>query len=326
MLLPRRKPEIDLDIFITTFEAVATLLFIGIVGFYMISRKVLPESAINILAVVTIDIALPALVFVNIVMQFNPHAMPLWWHLPLYFFAFTAFAFVLAKLLSVLMLPKHKAEFTASLFYQNAVFFPLAIISGLNSSRSELMVKLFFFTLFFAPVYFSTVQFFFNDGKYKVDKSKIFNPILLATIAGISVVFCGLSRFVPDFVNESLMMVGKMSTPLLMLIFGGSMYLDYRDKGRIEFVEIVKFIIAKNLIFPAVMIGIIALFRPAYDVAFLLLLQAAVPPITSLSVMAKRYNGRTSMINQFLFSSFMISLLTIPLFMMLFEMIYGRIQ
>ncbi len=315
-----------MDIFLTTFEAVAALLFIGIVGFCVISRKILPESAISILAVVTIDIALPALVFVNIITKFDPQAMPLWWQLPLYFFAFTAAAFALAKLLGVLMRPKHKGEFASSLFYQNAVFFPLAIIAGWSSGQSEMMVKLFFFTLFFAPVFFSTVPFFFYRGDAKVNKTRIFNPILISTILGIAMVFSGLNRFVPEFVEGSLLMVGMMATPLLMLIFGGSLYIDYRDKGRIEYKEVAKFVIAKNLIFPAVMIGVIALFRPAYDLAFLLLLQAAVPPITSLSVMAKRYNGNTGIINQFLFSSFIASMLTIPLFMMLFEMIYGRIQ
>ncbi len=315
-----------MDIFLTTFEAVAALLFIGIVGFFVISRKVLPESAITILAVVTIDIALPSLVFVNIITQFDPQAMPTWWLLPLYFIVFTAGAFALAKLLSSLMRPKHKPEFASSLFYQNAVFFPLAIIAGWGGGQSEMMVKLFFFTLLFAPLFFTTVPFFFYRGKSKVNKTRVFNPILISTILGIAIVLGGMNRFVPAFVESSLLMVGLMSTPLLMLIFGGSLYLDYRNKGRIEFVEIVKFVAAKNLIFPAVMIGIIALLRPAYDLAFLLLLQAAVPPITSLSVMAKRYNGNTGIINQFLLSSFIASLLTIPLFMMLFEMIYGRMK
>jgi predicted permease len=145
-----------MDFFFVTFEAVATLLFIGIIGFYVISRKVIPENALSILATLAIDITLPSLVFVNVVTQFHPTSMPDWWRLPLYFLIFTAGAFILAKLLTFLSFAKYKREFTASLFYQNAVFFPIAVLGSWHTSQDILLVKLFFFTLLFAPMYFCT--------------------------------------------------------------------------------------------------------------------------------------------------------------------------
>ncbi|MFI4910590.1 MAG: AEC family transporter [Sedimentisphaeraceae bacterium JB056] len=311
-----------MDIFVVTFEAVAALLFIGIVGFYVISRKVLPENAITILAALTIDIALPSLVFVNIVTQFDPAAMQDWWLFPVYFIIYMSFGLLLARFLTIVLSAKHKNEFTASVFYQNAVFFPIAIIGSWHCSQDQLLVKLFFFTLLFAPFYFTTAPMFFSKSG-KISKSKVFNPVLIVTILAMGFVFSGIDKFVPDFVISSLLLLGKMAAPLLMLIFGGSIYLDYKNKGKLEIVEVVKFVLARNFIFPAIMVLVLFLLRPNYELAFLLILQASVPPITSLPVIAKQHGGNTKIINQFMIASFIVSLFTIPLYLMIFEKMYA---
>ena len=310
-----------MDIFMTTFEAVAALLFIGIVGFYVISRRVLPENAISILATVAIDISLPALIFANIITSFDPHSMPNWWRLPIYFLLMSVAGFVATSLLTFLMRPKNKNEFAATLFYQNAVFFPIAIISS-GEGMQELLVLLFFFTLIFSPLFFTTAPFFFKSSGKRISKTKLVNPILMATILAIGFVFTGLDRFTPEFVIDSLHLVGKMSAPVLMMILGGSIYIDYKQRGKVEIFEIVKFVFAKNIIFPSIMICFIGLVKPSYAMGFMLILQAAVPPITSLPVVASRCGGNSKIINQFMVSSFLASLITIPIFVAIFEKLY----
>ncbi len=52
-----------MDLIITTFQAIAILIFIGIVGVYIIHRKMVPEDSLKFLSPIAVDIALPALVF-----------------------------------------------------------------------------------------------------------------------------------------------------------------------------------------------------------------------------------------------------------------------
>ncbi|MFW5989597.1 MAG: AEC family transporter, partial [Desulfosudaceae bacterium] len=82
-------------LFISTFESVAALLGIGFLGFFVISRKILPDKALGFLSPLALDIALPSLVFVNILVHFQPAESTGWWTLPLWWLGFTLFLAVL---------------------------------------------------------------------------------------------------------------------------------------------------------------------------------------------------------------------------------------
>ena len=56
-----------------------------------------------------------------------------------------------------------RREFAISLFYQNAIFFPLAIIAGMYGDESPYLVFLFLFTIFYPAFFFSTYHFFFEN-------------------------------------------------------------------------------------------------------------------------------------------------------------------
>jgi predicted permease len=65
-----------MDLFGTTFESVAVLLGIGFIRFWIIRKCILPESSLGILSPLALDIALPSLVFVNIITNFIPLDFP----------------------------------------------------------------------------------------------------------------------------------------------------------------------------------------------------------------------------------------------------------
>lgn len=73
-----------MDLFITTFESVAVLLGIGIIGFWIIRKKILPGNILGLLSPLALEIALPSLIFVNIISNFEPAEFPDWWQLPLW--------------------------------------------------------------------------------------------------------------------------------------------------------------------------------------------------------------------------------------------------
>ena len=65
-----------MTIFIITVEAVATLLGIGVLGFWIIGKKHVPENTLSFLSSLAIDIALPFLVIANLVLEFSPQKYP----------------------------------------------------------------------------------------------------------------------------------------------------------------------------------------------------------------------------------------------------------
>ncbi|AQQ08553.1 auxin efflux carrier [Sedimentisphaera cyanobacteriorum] len=313
-----------MQIFITTFEAVAALLLIGLAGFFLIIRKVIPEKAISVLATIAVDVALPSLVFSKIITSFNPEDMPGWWTRPLWWAGFAAAGTAAAFMVSFASKKSFREEFRSGLVFNNAVFFPLAIITSVFSEESPLVTELFLFTLLFPAFYFAAVNFFFHGSRgAKIPVSKIINPVFAATLTAVTLVLTGLADFVPQFAVHALKLTGRTAAPLLMMILGGSIYIDFRDKGEFKLAESAKFAFAKNIIFPLIALAAVYFLNIPKAVGFMLVLQAAVPPITSLSVMTERCGGQRHITNQFIFTSFMTSIITIPAFIMLYDMLIG---
>lgn len=311
-----------MDIIVVTFESVAVLLGIGILGFSIIVRRILPTDALGILTTLAIDIALPCLILANILSEFRPEEMPGWWTLPLWWGFFTVLAGLMTFCFSPLSHGETRREFSATLFYQNAIFFPLAVLTGMFGSTSPYIISLFLFTLFNPSLFFSTNHLFFSRKGAPVEWKKIFNSVLITTIIAAILALAGLQDFIPKFVIKTFAMVGAMTIPILMIILGGNIFIDFKNKGRLFTAEIIKFVTVKNILFPLVTLGVLFLIRPPSHIALILLLQSSVPPITAMPIMVERAGGNRNIVNQFMFSSFMASLVSIPAMVYLFERLY----
>lgn len=307
-----------MELIIPTFESVALLLGLGILGFWMLSRRILFGEAITFLSTLALDIALPSLVFVNVVLRFQPEDFPGWWKLPIWWLGFTVFA---AAMTGISMLAAKKGlrrEFGITLFFQNGLFFPLAILTGMYGSDSPYIVYLFFFMLFYPTLFFSASHFFFGSHVKKLDWAKIVNRVLIATILAAVIRLIGVHHYVPGFVIMGLKMIGNMALPVLMIILGGNIYIDFQNKGKLYLGEITKFLIVKNVLFPLACLFLLLLVRPPYPVAMLMILQSTVPPITAVPLFVERFGGNRNLVNQFMFTSFILSLVTIPFSIYLF--------
>ena len=119
-----------------------------------------------------------------------------------------------------------------------------------------------------------------------------------------------------------------MALPLILIILGGSLYLDFRQKGKFYVGEIVKFLTIKNIVFPLACLGFLTLLRSyfdiSYSIALIFILQSAVPPITATPILTERSGGNKSISNQFVFSSFIFSIISVPLVFWLFSQYFPK--
>ena len=313
-----------MDIFIVVLESVAILLGIGFIGFWITRRGIVPENVLSFLSRLAIDIALPSMIFASILSNFSPDELPDWWQLPLWWCLFTAFSLVLTLITMFLSQKTTRGEFGMNLFFQNGLFFPLIIISGVFGTDSVYLPQLYIFIIIHPVMFFSTYQFFFRKVKQdSIRWSRIINPILVATVLAIIVQLFEGREYLPEFLKSILQIMGGMALPLIMIILGGSLYLDFKQKGKFYIKEISKFILIKNIVFPLACLGGLLLLRNYvnldYSLALLFILQAAVPPITGTPIMTERAGGNKSISNQFVFSSFIFSIISIPLIFWLFN-------
>ena len=312
-----------MDLFITTFESVAVLLGIGLIGFLIIKKRIVPGNILGLLSPLALEIALPSLIFVNIIQNFSPSDSPDWWQLPLWWGFFTIVSAGLTFIFMFIAQKKTRREFAISLFYQNGIFFPLAVLAGMFGEDSSHIVFLFLFTIFYAAFFFSTYHFFFeHKKKEKLKWKKIIHPVLIATILAVIIRLGGVQDAIPDFAISIFVLLGGMTIPLIMIILGGNIYIDFKKKGQLQIVEIIKFVIIKNIIFPLIFLGILFLIQPSYYIALIILLQSAVPPVTAVPLVTERSGGDRSTVNQFIVGSFVSSLVSIPIMVYLFEIFF----
>jgi len=311
-----------MDLVAITFQSVLLLLGIGVFGFLIVQRKVVAENALGALSNLALDLALPCLVFVNIVSSFSPQEIPDWWVLPLWWVVFTCLAALLTGLFMFVSKKTTRREFAMSLFLHNGLFFPLAILTGMFGASSPYIVSLFLFMIFYPAFLFNIYPFFFGKNEKKINWRRIFNIVFISTILALVIRFADIQTYVPSIVLTILTMLGAMTVPLLMLVIGGSLSLDFQRKGKIYSGEIAKFVLIKNLLFPLIFLGVLLIIRPSYQIALLLILQSAVPPVTALPIFTKRVGGNESIVNQFLLASFIGSLVSIPLVISLFTMFF----
>jgi len=311
-----------MDLVAITFQSVILLLGIGVFGFLIVQRKVVAENALGALSNLALDLALPCLVFVNIVSNFSPQEIPDWWVLPLWWAVFTGIAALLTGVFMFASKKTTRREFAMSLFLHNGLFFPLAILTGMFGASSPYLVSLFLFMIFYPAFLFNIYPYFFGKNEKKINWRRIFNIVFVSTIVALVIRFADIQSYVPDVVLTILTMLGAMTVPLLMLVIGGSLSLDFQRKGKIYSTEIAKFVLIKNLLFPLIVLGALLIIRPSYQIGLLLILQSAVPPVTALPIFTKRVGGNESIVNQFLVASFISSLVSIPLVISLFTQFF----
>ncbi len=314
-----------MNIFITTFESVAILLGIGLVGFYIIKRNLIPAKILSLLSPLALEIALPSLIFVDIFIDFTPQKYPNWWQLPIWWIIFTLIAAGLTAIFAFISKKENRREFAVTLFYQNGIFFPLAILAGMYGSASSYLITLFLFTIFYPAFFFSTYPFFFpGKQKRKIDYKKIFHPVLIATITAITIAYLGVQTLIPKLVIDIFAMLGAMTVPLLMIILGGNIYADFKKQGKTQKLEIIKFVSIKNIAFPLIFLVFLITIKSyiTYPVALIILLQAAVPPVTAVPIVTERMNGNRTIVSQFMIGSFLFSLVSIPIMVYIFDLYF----
>jgi predicted permease len=154
-----------------------------------------------------------------------------------------------------------------------------------------------------------------------VNWRRVLNPVLIITLVALFIRLSGVHIYIPKFVITIFQMVGGMSLPLLMIILGGNIYLDFSRQKKFSIVEVIKFTLVKNIVFPLVLLGLLLLVRPDYSIALIIILQSAVPPITAIPLLAERSGGNRVISGQFIVASFIFSIISIPVVLYLFSMV-----
>lgn len=312
-----------MKILLTTAQSVAILLGIGLLGYIFARKGIFTRKVLKAFNTLVLNVALPCMVFSSIFTRFEPDRDIRWWLLPLWWLGYKVFLGLLTFLAELFASREVRREFRLSLLFQNEIFFPLMIIITLFGAKSQLIVKLFLFTVLYALLFYSFYHLFLGRrARKKLDWKKILNPIFIATLLAMIIKLSGIQKALPDFALFMFKTVGDMSIPLFLMVIGGNIYLDIKRKEPVHQGEIAKFVLFKNLLFPLLTFLALYLLKPAGDIAWLIFLQSCVPPLMAVPLVIENAGGNRTAANQFLTFSILASIITIPVMITLFSLVF----
>jgi predicted permease len=214
---------------------------------------------------------------------------------------------------------QYRIQFLSSIAFQNSGYLPLALIAALLPKEriNPMFIYLFLFLLGFNLVMWSLGVYLLTFARAKrFELGSFFSPPVIATIFSLIFVFLGLNEFVPEAILKPLRIVGDCTLPLAMFVVGGNladMHLVSLDKKAIFLMSL-----AKLIILPLLGLALIIKFKLPESLGLLILMQLAMPPATSLSIIVRHYHKEDLFISQAVFLGHLLSLITIPLFLSLY--------
>lgn len=108
-----------------------------------------------------------------------------------------------------------------------------------------------------------------------------------------------------------------------MVVVGASLAQLY-NKQAIDLRNIIKLSLLKLCILPLLGLLFLSLVRLPYLIGLLLILELAVPSATNLAIITRKYARQEKIISQGIFFSHILSLITLPVFLTLFNIIVSR--
>ncbi|MDP8216979.1 MAG: AEC family transporter [Candidatus Kaelpia imicola] len=211
-----------------------------------------------------------------------------------------------------------KREFILLNAFQNSGYLPLALVGNLLSPAEAEIAYLYIFSYL---VGFNLIMlsfgFYYMHASSEMKLKSFITPAFIASILGIAFALSGLAAGIPDIIIQPIHKLGSTTVPLGMVMLG--MILAQSRLFRLEHLrELSVLIFSKLLLIPLVVLVLLKLIKLDGLISFLILLQAAMPSATTLSLIAHFKNAHTEFVSQGIIYTHLFLLLTLPLIFLLF--------
>ena len=305
---------------ISTFAlSMIPLYLMAIIGFTARKFRVFSNDANQVITQLMLYITLPALILFSLQTTFSVELLiDFIWLVIMSFFVLSVSVFIAANLRKKLALPaKQKSVYESLIIFGNQGFIGFAVIYILMAEQG--IIYLTIFNICYLILIWTYGIYLFTMHDRSVNWSVLFfNPGILATLLGVSMLFLPFSW--PDMILTTFEGVGKMTIPLSMILIGSFLadieMKDFLLYGKNIYIWIAS--ILKLIILPLSLL--VFLFLPVpHTLIIVAMLTAAMPSATTTSVYAQKFGADAS------FASFGVMLTTI-LCIITLPVIYNILQ
>ncbi len=303
--------------FQTAFIAILQIFLMGVVGYFIVYRKFIDEAGLKMLSWLGINVLFPFFIFKQIINHFDPRSQPHWWAYPLINISVVVGGFLIAGAMVLLLGKKESREWVAVSSFHNAGFIPVLLVTmlPLGEKTAELNSYVILTIIGFDLCLWSLgVWLIAYHKKTKITVSNFLTPPLISMFLAFIFVLLGFKTSLPDLLMKPMKVIGDSALPLAMITIGGNMALA--NFGKIHWKSIGGAVVIKLLVLPILALLFLRVFHVQSVWGLILIIQASMPTSVSLSVLGRYYdNPNQNLINQAIFVTHLLSILTIPLFL-----------
>jgi len=218
-------------------------------------------------------------------------------------------AYVLNKLLRV-----EKENFGLYMFmsvFSNIGFMGYPVVKAIFGDSAVFLCSLFnmMFSLF---VYSFGIYLFNLDKKdnLKFDFKEMINPGIISSVLSLIIFLTGTR--LPLFINETLNMIGNITTPLAMILIGVSLA-SMPIKEIFNEYKLYPYTIIKQIIIPAIGIFILRPFIKDTLIFGITIVVMSMPVASITNIFANKFDGNYKLASKAIFITTLCSFITIPL-------------
>ncbi|MDR1165868.1 MAG: AEC family transporter [Deltaproteobacteria bacterium] len=314
-------------VILETAKSVIGIYLVGLLGFYLGKSGFIPPENRKIFPKLVTSVALPPYLFVEVTRSFSKEEL------------LSLIGGTLVPIISILAVfglallyvkifapsPRRRGLISVGSATSNTIFIGLPVNIALFGHEAIVYVLLYFF---------ANTTFFWTIGNYalSLDGAKapgqfsknaalqaILSPPFIGFLLGLAFVTLNISP--PQFVEDSLSLVGGLTTPLALLFIGlslvGATLASLKPNTDLWVTLAGRFVISPLLVFLLTRYLIPA--PPLMTKVFII--QSSLPAAANLALMSAYHGSDATFASLVVSFSTLLSLVTIPLYMVLFSLL-----
>lgn len=297
-------------------QEMVLLYSFALVGYIVFKCKVLNKNSHDVLSSIILKITLPCLIIYSLDKPFEIGMLKEFIYLLLLSIYILTVSVVLASWMGSRMKggKKKRSSYESLIIFGNQGFIGYAVVYTLFGEDGIIYVVIF--NIFYLILIWTYGIYLFNKDSDAFTYKKLFNTGLISTLLGIILLLLPFS--LPLLMTNMLGEIGYMTIPLSMIMIGS---LIATVKGK-ELIAIMKnpyiwlAVLAKLILIPLLFFPFL-FFLPCPQLFIIACVVSAMPSATSTSLYAQQFEGDVQFASVGVALSTMISLATIPAFILL---------
>ena len=297
--------------FLNTFTQVLILFILILVGYYIRYKNLIDKEFTSKLSKLILSVFLPAMIINSMQIDFDSSVVNKILTLLLISVVMYIISFIIAYCLKfIFKYDKDLGIYQYGIIFSNVGFMGYPVIESILGSEA-----IFYTAIFNLPfnVFIMTIGVYIlckENSEYKFSIKSFINPAIVSIFIGL-ILF--ISRIkLPIFINDTLNLLGDVTTPLSMLVIGSmiceSSYKECFSNKKLYIVTLIRLILLPICIYLILKLRIKDSLLLSIPVII-----SSMPIATNTAIMANEYNVNTSLASQAVFLSTLCSVVTIPL-------------